>query len=55
MKKLKKRNLNVKEGEPSYKTHALADDSYRDPKTNAAIPSENAVERTRNWSIENKL
>ena len=53
--KLKKKNKNLVEGEPPYKTLALAEDSGRDPKTNAAIPSKNAVEVMRNWSIENKL
>lgn len=53
--KLKKRNKNLLEGEPPYKTYALADDAKRDPKTNAAIPSQSAVEGTRDWSIENKL
>jgi len=53
--KLKKKNRNLKEGEPPYKTHALADDSTRDPDTNAAIPSESAVRQARDWSIENKL
>ena len=55
MDKLKKKNKNLKEGEPPYKTLALADDSARDPKNNAAIPSKDAVQRTRDWSIENKL
>lgn len=41
--------------EPPYKTLALADDSKRDEKSNAAIPSKDAVEEARNWSIENKL
>ena len=41
--------------EPPYKTLALADDSKRDKKNNAAIPSRDAADAARNWSIENKL
>ena len=41
--------------EPPYKTLALADDSERDKKNTAAIPSKDAVDAARNWSIENKL
>lgn len=55
MKKIKKKNKPLMQNEPPYKTLAMADDSARDPKTNAALPSEQAVERAREWSIENKL
>ncbi len=38
-----------------YCTLALADPKKTDNKTNATSPSEDAVEQTRDWSIENKL
>ncbi|MBQ9921519.1 MAG: hypothetical protein IJO52_04985 [Clostridia bacterium] len=41
--------------EPPYKTLALADDEKRDKKNNAAMPSREAVEAARDWSVENKL
>lgn len=55
MKDRKKKNRPLVQNEPPYRTLAMADDSRRDPKTNAAIPSKEAVDETRNWSIENKL
>lgn len=55
MKDRKKKNRPLTQNEPPYRTLAMADDSMRDPKTNAAIPSKEAVDETRNWSIENKL
>ena len=38
-----------------YDTYALAEEAYRDKKTNAARPSVENVERMRHWSEENKL
>ncbi len=38
-----------------YDTLALAEDAWRDKKTNVARPSEENVTRARDWSIELKL
>lgn len=55
MKRLiKKKYSYLLHRQPTYETHALADDATRDKATNAAIPSTDAVEQTRDWSIENK-
>ena len=54
MDKLKKKNKTLKEGEPPYRTYATADCGKRDSKTNADIPTKEAVESLREWSVENK-
>ena len=52
--KCKKKRVNTTL-EPPYKTLALADDSERDQKCNATIPSREAVDAARDWSCDNKL
>lgn len=38
----------------AYKTMSAADRGYTDRKTNAAVPSDSAVEELRDWSTENR-
>lgn len=38
-----------------YDTYALAENEKQDKDTKTARPSDENVERMRNWSIENKL
>lgn len=54
-KKKNNKNKSLTHNESPYRTLAMADDFERDPKTNAAIPSKEAVDEARRWSIENKL
>lgn len=51
----KKGNSPKRKKPQPYETYALAEDSYRDKRTNAAHPSEENVEQMRDWSIQIKL
>ncbi|MBQ3378767.1 MAG: DUF3787 domain-containing protein [Clostridia bacterium] len=51
----KKRLKKEKAALGEHKTLALSEESRRDEQTNAAIPSEDAASRARDWCQENKL
>jgi len=54
MKKPKHQKDKTKEELEAYLTLAIADPNEIDPDTKVTIPSEDAVEEIRIWSIENK-
>lgn len=40
---------------PPYATQAITEDHAQDPETNAAIPSEEAIDAAKDWVDQNEL